>query len=287
MYKILFGSLPLNHWTESIKKLPHNIHIIDFTNIDTIIKYIDDNQIDIIFALFKQQNFFVIDNHDILQQHVKYILYNNNKQTMDLLNDKHRFNSFLKNNNLNDYMPTTYISCINNKQLMHNKYEFPCIYKLCVSSGGASSYVIELKSQMCKELLDKSKNYVIQEYIAGSYEYSSHMYVHDGIIKFSKFYRLFNNKKNYIQKGRMITYDSISIPSYINIFQDIFVKLNYTGFACIDYKLKNGIPKIFEINPRPGATIVSNTNDFNDMINTCVQHIMDQPTSQSINQQTN
>jgi glutathione synthase/RimK-type ligase-like ATP-grasp enzyme len=270
MYNILFGTLPWDHWTESIKKLPHNIHIIDFIDIDTVIQYIINNKIDIIIALIKQQNFFVNDNYDILHQNVKYIFYNKNKQTIDLLNDKHKFNTFLKNNNFSNYLPVTYISCINNKQLMHTKYDFPCIYKLCISSGGASSYVIETKSQLFKELLDKTKNYVIQEYISGSYEYSAHMYVLDGIIKFSKFYCTHNDKKNYIQKGRMITYDSVFTPSYINVIQDIFTKLNYTGFACVDYKLKNNNPKIFEINPRPGATIVSNVEDFNDMIYACI-----------------
>ena len=278
MYKILFGVLPWDHWTISIKKLPHDIHFIDFTDINIVKQYIINNNIDIIIALIKQQNFFIIDNYDILKQYTKYIFYNNSKDTINLLNDKFKFNTFMKNNKMADYLPITYISCVNNKQLMHCKYNFPCIYKLCISSGGALSYVIESKTELCKTLLDiKSTNYFIQEYISGAHEYSGHLYVHEGIIKFSKFYHSFNDKKNYIQRGKMVKYNAIDTPSYFNIFEDIFKTLNYTGFACIDYKLDNKINnkinnkiKIFEINPRPGATIVSNVEDFNDMICSCI-----------------
>ena len=263
---ILFGTLPWNHWTDSVKKLPYNIHIIELEDIDTVVKYITDNNIDVIIGLLKQQNYFINDYYDILVQHVNHIFYNVDRNTIDLLNDKQKFNTFLKDNNFADYIPTTYISCINGKQLMHNKFTFPCIYKLCIGSGGSSSTVLETNGQLCKKLLDKTANYFIQEYVIDQLEYSAHLYILDGIIKFSRFYCAKNSKKNYIQKGRMIKYRSVEVPQCVNIFQEIFTKLNYTGFACIDYKLKNGSPKIFEINPRPGATIVTNIDDFNKLI---------------------
>lgn len=270
MLSVLFGTLPWVHWTNSIKQLPYNVHIIDFISINSVIEYITNNKIDVLIGITKQQNFFIIDNYDVLQQHVKNILFNNNKNTIDLLNDKHNFYTFMKNNNFGNNIPITFISCTNNKQIIHAKFTFPCIYKLCISSGGASSHVIETNPKLCKALSDKTQNYVIQEYISGSDEYSGHLYVYNGIIKYSKFYHLHNDKKNYIQKGRMIKYDTIDTPNYITIFEDIFKVLDYTGFACIDYKIKNDSPKIFEINPRLGATIVCNIFDFCDMINNII-----------------
>jgi predicted ATP-grasp superfamily ATP-dependent carboligase len=39
-------------------------------------------------------------------------------------------------------------------------------------------------------------------------------------------------------------------------FGAIFRALKYTGFACVDFKIKDGQPKIFEINPRLGGSLV-------------------------------
>jgi predicted ATP-grasp superfamily ATP-dependent carboligase len=43
--------------------------------------------------------------------------------------------------------------------------------------------------------------------------------------------------------------------SYIDIFSDLLNAIGFEGLCCIDYKVKNGIPYIFEINPRFGGSL--------------------------------
>jgi predicted ATP-grasp superfamily ATP-dependent carboligase len=267
MLNILFGILPWVHWTNAIKKLPYNIYFIEFDDPELVKDYVATHKIDIMFAITKQQNFFVIDNYNLFKKYVNKIFYNTNKDIINLLIDKHRFCSYMNMTEYKIHIPTTLISCVHGKQLFHNKVVYPCIYKLCVSSGGASSHIIENKTQLIKTLRNNKQHFVIQEYITSCDEYSGHFYVRDGNIIFSKIYHLVNKKTNYIQKGRMLNYNTVDNQNYINVFQSIFKMMNYTGFACIDYKLINNIPIIFEINPRLGATIVVGIEDFILMIN--------------------
>ena len=52
----------------------------------------------------------------------------------------------------------------------------------------------------------------------------------------------------------------------VEIFKDIFKMLNYSGFACVDFTIVNEIPYIFEINPRPGGSLIRNETYFNRFI---------------------
>ena len=40
--------------------------------------------------------------------------------------------------------------------------------------------------------------------------------------------------------------------------------LDYTGTCCINYKLADGVPMLFEINPRFGATLCADINPYLD-----------------------
>jgi len=82
-----------------------------------------------------------------------------------------------------------------------------------------------------------------------------------------------DNNKNYIQKGKMSNYVKVidnRIDFCMDIFSKIFTKLNYTGFACADFKLYDDNLKIFEINPRLGGTIINDRLDFVELMNACV-----------------
>jgi carbamoylphosphate synthase large subunit len=45
-----------------------------------------------------------------------------------------------------------------------------------------------------------------------------------------------------------------------SIFESIIKHLNYSGPCNIDFKLINGTPKIFEINPRLGGSLMVSEN---------------------------
>jgi predicted ATP-grasp superfamily ATP-dependent carboligase len=65
-----------------------------------------------------------------------------------------------------------------------------------------------------------------------------------------------NNDKNLIKKGKIIDYQITEELSDDLIFNLIFDNLKYSGFACIDFTIKNNNIFIFEINPRPGGSLI-------------------------------
>ena len=60
------------------------------------------------------------------------------------------------------------------------------------------------------------------------------------------------------------------------IFSCIFNDLNYSGFACADFTIHNNKIIIFEINPRPGGSLIHNEkylNIFLDKLYTLISSI--------------
>jgi predicted ATP-grasp superfamily ATP-dependent carboligase len=53
----------------------------------------------------------------------------------------------------------------------------------------------------------------------------------------------------------------------------IFDNLKYSGFACIDFTIKNSNIIIFEINPRPGGSLIYNKKYFDKFIDTIILHV--------------
>jgi hypothetical protein len=53
-----------------------------------------------------------------------------------------------------------------------------------------------------------------------------------------------------------------------SIFEKIFNDLNYSGFACPDFIIYNEKITIFEINPRPGGSLVANITYLNLFLDT-------------------
>lgn len=261
---ILFGKPKWIDWQEALNKLPYSIYIEKFKDIDTIIECIKTNKINVIVPCTFDQMFFVIDHKEELAKYVQCIACSNNKKVVRMLDDKYYFYNFMNNKKFKEYVPKNYITNCTGSKVTHNKVVFPCIFKLKQTNGGKGSFVIKSNKDLVQTI--QEQNYIIQEYIDSPIEYSAHFYVVKGHIKHSIFYMMTNNDKNYIQCGRLLAYDKLQNGICLDIFERIFTKLNYTGFACIDFKLVNDIPKIFEINPRLGGTLVNDTSDFCEMI---------------------
>jgi len=257
---VLFGKPKWTDWRLAIEKLPITIHMLEFDNISNVVKYIKDNNINIVVPCTFDQMFFLIDHKDKLN--IK-IACPNNKKAIKLLDNKYYFYNFM-NTNFKEYIPQNYISNCGSGKVTHNKVKYPCIFKLQKTNGGKGSFIIKNERELNQSI--KEKDYIIQEYISDPIEYSAHFYVDNKKILHSIFYCLENKEKNYIQCGRLLEYTKVD-SICLDIFEKIFDKLNYNGFACIDFKLVNNKPKIFEINPRLGGTLLNDTNDFLEILN--------------------
>ncbi len=271
---ILIGQPEWTDWIENFKLLPYNVFFNKLDNIDEVLAYIQKNNINVIIPCTFTQMFFIIDNMGILSQYTKCILGNNSKKTIRLLNNKMNFCNYMSINGFGEYIPKVFITNDNKKRIIHSNVSYPCIFKLNKTCAGYKSVVISSVNNLYSILNNKqNKNYTIQEYIVSPNEYSGHFYIMNGVIKYFVLYMTTNNNKNYIQKGKMSNYAKITddrVAFCLGIFSKIFIRLDYTGFACADFKLYGNNLKIFEINPRLGGTFVNDKLDFMDLIGTCV-----------------
>jgi len=261
---ILFGVPTFSEWQTSLQKLPYPTHFENFLKIDDLMDYIDINKIDIIIPLTYQQITFVMKYYNKLKSRVKKIICGTDTNVVRLLDNK---NEFYKQ--FSQYVPQVYIIQIQGKKEVIREPEYPCIFKLARIYGGIESFVIKNKQELDK--IPSNKNYVIQTYISSPYEYSGHFYVKDGMIKFFVYYMITNYTPHYIQHGRLLKYERITEPFWLDTFTEIFTKLKYTGFACIDFKVIDNKPVIFEINPRLGGSIVcTNEHDLKKIIDVAI-----------------
>jgi len=260
MINILFGFPQFHDWKLHLKNLPYHIHFQSFVSIDWIMNYIDKHKIDIVIPLTYQQMNFIVKYYDKINSKVKKIICGKDNNVILLLDNKQEFYK-----KFSQYVPQVYLEQVNRVKQIIQKPLFPCIFKLAKSVGGNGSFIIDNQKEL--DQVNNIKNYIIQEYISSPYEYSSHFFIIDGKIKFMVFYMMTNHEPNYIQHGRLINYTRITEPNWSNTFVEIFKQLNYTGFACIDFKVIDNKPIIFEINPRLGGSIVcTNEQDLKSII---------------------
>lgn len=266
---ILFGLPRFVEWSNNLIKIKHNIYFDEIDNLEIILKTVKKYNIDILIPCTFKQMYFTIDNYVILSKTIKYIVCGKDKKPIRLLNDKHMFCEYMIRRNFSKFIPTLYFSNINSIGTLHDKISYPCIFKLIKTCGGDGSFIIKTNVDL-NNTLNKT-NYIIQEYINSPNEYAGHFCTINGKIIYYVFYKITNNDETFIQRGKVQMYERITKPIHLDVFSKIFMDLNYTGFACIDFRIFNNSPKIFEINPRLGGSLVSNNNDLTDAIITITQ----------------
>lgn len=213
---------------------------------------------------------------------IKHKLCGNNKQHIDIFNQKCLFIYFMINNKLLNLIPNTYAINYSHELVKSKPYfaqdgiqyfknvKFPCIIKQNISAGG-DHVVIIYNEKMLEDYKNIYVDYVVQEFIVNEdkTEYTCDFYIDNGNIVTSVYYKDNSVRQTlfYIQHGGLR--DKIKINDmnkYNNEFEKIFKILNYTGFACIDFTLIENKIKIFEINPRLGGTLVTDAFDFENFL---------------------
>ena len=145
---------------------------------------------------------------------------------------------------------TKLISNIDKENIVRilNKYK-KLILKKREGSGSREIFIIEKLSEIPKQVYEEPSKWIIQEFIPNdSGEYTIAVSV-------------LNNNSNYIQFKRILNYGSTSHAEVINnkeinnLVKKIINNLNYDAAFNIQLRLKNGVPMIFEINPRFSSTV--------------------------------
>lgn len=151
----------------------------------------------------------------------------------------------MNKNGFGKYKPNLYLSKDNGIETKLSRIKYPAILKPFVGHTGNGIMIID-------EWMDIPDNHIVEQYIPGTMEYGLHLEIKDGKILKSICF-VSRQKEYFIKRGAMLNYEIMQFGT--DLFDRIFCKTKYTGFACANFKIKECI-KIFEINPRKGATLI-------------------------------
>lgn len=226
--KLIIVSIPFSDWEESLTNQEHLL--------------IRKNQI-------HGKNILPISTSDYFLSHS---IFKNTKETISILSNKSMFGKFMLT-----YFPTFipriyYYNFLDETFLSPESPDTKLIQKPNLGSGGNGITIVD-KIDM------PLKGYIISEYIEHTKYYAGHFLVQNGKIYDKTFFCSSYSYPNGIKKGRIIEYTSSdSLPVDDSIFSNIFEKLSYSGFADSDFTIVEDRIVIFEINPRPGGSLIHN-----------------------------
>lgn len=248
--KILLGIPKFDCWLESINKLKensttHEYYIDELSNYKYVNKLIKRHKLDLVIPLnYKDMN--VLSGNPINCDY----LAPQNFNIVKSLDDKRKFYKCFTKHKLDVYLPKIYDKI--------DKIVYPAIAKPCVGFAGNGIVILHNEKDILEEHLDNEK-YIICEYIQGEEEYLANIIAFDGIIMACSIYVEKFYDQYYVKTGIMTEYTEVNNDEiYFEKFKKIFKLIEYTGAACINFKIINSELKIFEINPRFGGTLIQN-----------------------------
>jgi hypothetical protein len=105
-----------------------------------------------------------------------------------------------------------------------------------------------------------------QEAVPGDVEYATHVFRADGRIGYVATVT-YEMGQSGLVKGALtppLVNRMVRGCPNLTLFAEILGRLDYEGTACIDYKLEAGEPRLFEINPRVGSSLIWDLNAYLD-----------------------
>jgi carbamoylphosphate synthase large subunit len=179
-------------------------------------------------------------------------------EVMDICEDKKKFYDFMVSNRFDKYIPQ-----------ISDSLSPPYILKKKLDEFGKNSFIIKdnFEEQKYQNQLE-DKEYFKQEYISGKDEFTTHFIFDNGEFKYIHTLKFTFKVNHYVKGAQLPPFKNAVITKsqneFIEVFKEILTALNYRGVGCFDYKLFDGIPKIFEINPRVGGSLPLDVNRFLD-----------------------
>jgi carbamoylphosphate synthase large subunit len=176
--------------------------------------------------------------------------------TLNTMNDKIKFYNFMTKHNMHSYLPKRY-----------NEIIYPCILKKNISGGGYGVYILNNKDGYTKKI-DTNK-YLLVEPIYGNCEYATNILAVNGMIIYTTTYKILFDEELFVYGSKKSPLGRTKCDldeNIMSVFANIIKLFNFNGVCCIDYKIINNSPIIFEINPRFGGSLIRNDEDFDAFV---------------------
>ena len=178
------------------------------------------------------------------------------RRALKTADDKILFNRFLQQQGFSNHLPQ-----------VDPADRFPYVLKKNKDLGGVNSFIVKDESdEEVHAALLANRNYFTQPYIPGDVEYTDHIFFAGGQIVHSCTIMFCMNQELYIRGTRMQPYENVQMeviePAHSDVFANILTSLNFEGICCFNYKVVDGTPIIFELNPRVGGSAHMDINRF-------------------------
>lgn len=226
-------------WDHLLRKGPYaknlNLTFSKF-NLETIAKY------DLVIPLTIPDLEFCIANKDRIPNNpIPFPSIN----SFNICNDKSLFESFMLQNGFSDYLPK-----------YNAEIKFPFILNKSQDEGGVNTFIVRDNNDLdtYKDQVN-DPNYIKQSIVEGNREYATHVIIKDGKIKNALTIVYKFDDTVYIKGKDKYICRNICGNKHLQIFENLLLKMNFNGLCCINYKEKDGLPIILEINPRFGGSL--------------------------------
>ncbi|MCJ9428332.1 hypothetical protein [Kordiimonas marina] len=168
-------------------------------------------------------------------------------EVISLCDDKVAFSRFMVAKGLGNYVPA-----------IGGDTGYPYVLKQRHDVWGRYTKVIAEPADEAARLKElEPGEWFKQQFMPGRDEFTTHMLVSEGFVVFACTVKYEFAKDQHVHsKGDQPTRRSVVDHGHLyRLFAGILGLLGYEGLCCVDYKLADGVPKIFEINPRMGASL--------------------------------
>lgn len=190
---------------------------------------------------------------------------------LETLSNKARFASFMEEAGLSALCPKRYLS--------RQEAVFPCMLKRLDQHAGYGVEFIGSAEQLAARLRSDvfvHQEYLLQAYVSGGTEYTSHFVCNNGEILWSlTVSSTAAGPEPHVGVDRDTAVPVTPLPEVLSQVATVLKRLRYSGPCCANYKiLPSGKIALFEINPRFGGSLMvrRNRKALSDALNCLVVH---------------
>ena len=214
-----------------------------------IISIIKKNKINALFLGSEYEIEFFSKYKNEIEYITKSKIFVSNLRTVQIGNDKFKTYSFLKRNNF--LVPKTILLKKNLLDRIVKEINFPCIIKPRKGTSSRGVQVISSQSDLKKQELFKKKNYIIQNFSGKNQkkEYSAGIFVDNNKNLFGPIIL-----RREIKNGTSWISEVIDNKKFYFYLRKVAMQLDICGSINFQFFERDGLPEIFEINPRISGT---------------------------------
>ena len=167
------------------------------------------------------------------------------REAILLCDDKYLLNQKLAANGFGAFVPR-----------MGDEQTYPYILKKRIDAWGVNTHIVSNPEQE-KAFSDKiaDPDYFKQQLITGPFEYATHIIFKDGRIVCSLNVEYKFSKERPIKGKDLPVYSRLCACPYLDLFSRVLSCIGFSGLCCVNYKVHENRPYIFEINPRFGLSL--------------------------------